>query len=166
MTGPTVPDGDFRLPSSSKMDMTSTTSSSTSAAPSAATAAVLVQSAPVPSDAVSVQGPNFENPMGLQEFLGSYERIGFQATSFGRAIRIVENMVSLNETLFQKQRESLNKRSVFISENGAFQTNPSPPTSHPSTWTPPSAVRRNARSSSDTPPTSSRPACARPSSTS
>ena len=62
--------------------------------PSAATAAVLVQSAPVPKDAIPVQGPNFERPLGLQELLSSYERIGFQATSLGRAIEIVEKMVS------------------------------------------------------------------------
>ncbi|KAG8990682.1 Deoxyhypusine synthase [Tulasnella sp. JGI-2019a] len=72
--------------------MTSTTSSSFGAVPKTASEAVLGHSDPVPSDSVSVQGPNFENPIGLQELLGSYERIGFQATSFGRAIRIVEKM--------------------------------------------------------------------------
>jgi deoxyhypusine synthase len=44
--------------------------------------------------AVSVEGPNFDIPMSLQDLLGSYERIGFQATSLGRAIEIVNRMVS------------------------------------------------------------------------
>ncbi|EJD53497.1 Deoxyhypusine synthase [Auricularia subglabra TFB-10046 SS5] len=63
-----------------------------SAVPAAASAAVLVQSEPLPDDAVTVQGPSFDAPLGLQEFLRSYERIGFQATSLGRAIDIVNKM--------------------------------------------------------------------------
>ena len=62
--------------------------------PSQASAAVLQPSDPVPVDAVSVEGPNFDNVLSLQSMLSSYERIGFQATSFGRAIRIVDKMVS------------------------------------------------------------------------
>ncbi|KAG8848098.1 Deoxyhypusine synthase [Tulasnella sp. 330] len=74
--------------------MTSTTahSSQQDGVPAAASQAVLVHSAPVPLDSVSVQGPNFDNPISLQQLLCSYERIGFQATSFGRAISIVEKM--------------------------------------------------------------------------
>ncbi|KAF8195927.1 Deoxyhypusine synthase [Mycena galopus ATCC 62051] len=63
-----------------------------SAIPSGASAAILLPSAPLPDDAVSVQGPNFDSPHSLQTFLNSYERIGFQANSFGRAIKIVNNM--------------------------------------------------------------------------
>lgn len=78
------------------MTSTTTTLDATQrdAVPATASQAVLVHSAPVPSDAVSVRGPDFDRPIGLQELLGSYERIGFQATSFGRAISIVEKMVS------------------------------------------------------------------------
>ena len=54
---------------------------------------VLNPSDPVPEDAVSVQGPNFDNPLDLQEFISSYERIGFQANSLGKAIHIVNKMV-------------------------------------------------------------------------
>jgi deoxyhypusine synthase len=61
--------------------------------PSDAAAAVLQRSVSVPDDAVSVQGPNFDAPMSLQQLLGCYERIGFQATSLGRAIEIVNRMV-------------------------------------------------------------------------
>jgi deoxyhypusine synthase len=61
--------------------------------PSNVAAAVLKHSAPVPQEAVSVQGPNFDAPISLQELLGCYERIGFQATSLGRAIEIVSRMV-------------------------------------------------------------------------
>ncbi|KAK0230604.1 Deoxyhypusine synthase [Armillaria fumosa] len=60
--------------------------------PSGASAAVLQPSDPVPDTAVSVEGPNFDNPLSLQEFICSYERIGFQANSLGRAITIVNKM--------------------------------------------------------------------------
>lgn len=61
--------------------------------PSGASAAVLQPSEPVPSDAISVKGPNFEKSHTLQDFLGTYSRIGFQAQSLGKAIEIVNNMV-------------------------------------------------------------------------
>jgi deoxyhypusine synthase len=67
---------------------------STASAPNGASAAVLQPSEPMPIGAVSVQGPNFDVPMSLQDFLGSYERIGFQANSLGKAIDIVNRMVS------------------------------------------------------------------------
>ncbi|KZV68134.1 deoxyhypusine synthase [Peniophora sp. CONT] len=60
--------------------------------PTGAAASVLKASDPVPADAVSVKGPNFEEPLSLDAFLGSYERIGFQATSFGKAIDVVNKM--------------------------------------------------------------------------
>lgn len=62
--------------------------------PSGATSAVFQPSQPLPENAVPVQGPNFDEPITLQNLLGSYERIGFQATSLGRAIEIVNKMVS------------------------------------------------------------------------
>lgn len=61
--------------------------------PGGAAAAILQPSQPIPDDAVSVQGPNFEKPLSLQGFLQSYERIGFQANSLGKAIHIVNQMV-------------------------------------------------------------------------
>ncbi|KAI0032384.1 Deoxyhypusine synthase [Vararia minispora EC-137] len=63
-----------------------------STVPSGASAAVLKPSDPVPSDAVAVEGPDFDAPLSLQTFLGAYERIGFQASSFGTAVRIVDKM--------------------------------------------------------------------------
>ncbi|KAG9077267.1 Deoxyhypusine synthase, partial [Ceratobasidium sp. UAMH 11750] len=63
-----------------------------SALPAAAAAAVLVQSQPVPDDAIPVRGPDFDKPLDLNTLLGGYEQIGFQATSLGRAIRIVNKM--------------------------------------------------------------------------
>jgi deoxyhypusine synthase len=65
-----------------------------SSVPSGASNAVLLPSQPVPEGAVSVEGPNFDSEVGLGDLLDSYERIGFQATSLGRAIRIVNKMVS------------------------------------------------------------------------
>jgi len=61
--------------------------------PSGASSAVLKPSDPVSEDAVSVQGPNFDNSLDLQQFISSYERIGFQANSLGKAIHIVNKMV-------------------------------------------------------------------------
>lgn len=61
--------------------------------PFGAAASVLKASDPVPEDAISVKGPDFEQPLSLDAFLRSYERIGFQATSFGKAINIVDAMV-------------------------------------------------------------------------
>ncbi|KAF9483929.1 Deoxyhypusine synthase [Pholiota conissans] len=60
--------------------------------PGGAAAAILQPSEPVPNDSVSVQGPNFEAPLSLGDFLQSYERIGFQANSLGQAINIVNRM--------------------------------------------------------------------------
>ncbi|KAJ7095349.1 Deoxyhypusine synthase [Mycena belliarum] len=60
--------------------------------PTGASAAVLVPSAPMPESSVAVEGPNFDFPLSLQAFIKSYERIGFQATSLGRAINIVNQM--------------------------------------------------------------------------
>jgi len=61
-------------------------------APAGAQAAILQQSVPVPEDAVPVKGPDFDRALDLDGFLRSYKSIGFQATSFGRAIDIVERM--------------------------------------------------------------------------
>ncbi|THH29127.1 hypothetical protein EUX98_g5053 [Antrodiella citrinella] len=67
-------------------------SSSTTIIPSGAASAVLKPSDPVSDNAVSVEGPNFDNALSLQELLDSYKRIGFQANSLGKAIDIVNNM--------------------------------------------------------------------------
>ncbi|KAF9451691.1 deoxyhypusine synthase [Macrolepiota fuliginosa MF-IS2] len=60
--------------------------------PSGASAAILKPSEAVPDSAISVKGPQFDKPYNLQEFLASYQRIGFQATSLSRAIDIVDHM--------------------------------------------------------------------------
>jgi deoxyhypusine synthase len=64
-----------------------------SSIPQGASAAILKQSEPVPEEAVAVQGPNFDEHPTLESLLGSYERIGFQANSLGKAIKIVDKMV-------------------------------------------------------------------------
>lgn len=64
------------------------------AVPNSASAAVLQRSDPIPEAAVSVQGPDFDTPLSLDQLLKSYERIGFQANSLGKAIDIVNKMVS------------------------------------------------------------------------
>lgn len=64
--------------------------------PAGASAAVLQPSEAIPENAPYVNGPNFEQPVTLDSLLSDYDRIGFQATSLGRAIDIVNKMVSRN----------------------------------------------------------------------
>lgn len=97
--------------------------------PAAAAAAVLVHSQPVPEDAVPIRGPDFDSPLDLNTLLGGYERIGFQATSLGRAIHIVNKMAS---TLFFSQNKPNSNRPTF-SVLGVFRMNHSPRTSLPTT---------------------------------
>lgn len=58
-----------------------------------AAAAVLVKSDPLPEDAISIEGPDFNKNFDLQSLLKSYSRIGFQASGLATAIDIVNNMV-------------------------------------------------------------------------
>ena len=46
-----------------------------------ATASVLLRSAPVPENSVTVKGPDFNQKLNLHELLENYSRIGFQAFS-------------------------------------------------------------------------------------
>ncbi|KAJ2451160.1 Deoxyhypusine synthase [Coemansia sp. RSA 2336] len=62
------------------------------AAPDVATAAVLVKSEGVPDDAQPVRGYDFDNGVDYDALLGSYASTGFQATSFGRAVEIINKM--------------------------------------------------------------------------
>jgi deoxyhypusine synthase len=61
--------------------------------PLGASSAVLRPSEPVGDAAVAVKGPNFDNNLSFAEFIDSYNKIGFQATSLGQAIDIVNKMV-------------------------------------------------------------------------
>ena len=49
----------------------------------------------MPDFAVTVEGPNFDEEMTLQKLLASYQRVGFQANSLGKAIDIVNKMVHM-----------------------------------------------------------------------
>ncbi|KAF8138522.1 Deoxyhypusine synthase [Boletus edulis] len=60
--------------------------------PAGPAAAVLKRSEPLPGTAVPVQGPDFDKSLSLQDLLGRYDTIGFQATSLGKAIEIVNRM--------------------------------------------------------------------------
>ncbi|KAF2866460.1 Deoxyhypusine synthase [Massariosphaeria phaeospora] len=66
------------------------------AAPSTATDAVLKPSAPVPTGARPVQGIDFDHyarhSITVEELVGGYADMGFQATSVGEAVRIVNDM--------------------------------------------------------------------------
>jgi deoxyhypusine synthase len=65
------------------------------AVPASVSNAVLKPSYPLMENVVSVQGPNFDDNLSLQQLLASYERIGFQANSLGKAIEVVNRMVSI-----------------------------------------------------------------------
>jgi deoxyhypusine synthase len=60
---------------------------------STARESVLKPSDALPADAVHIKGPDLSHPIDLQQLLGAYETIGFQATGVARAIKVVEEMV-------------------------------------------------------------------------
>jgi|TARA_R110002003_G_scaffold159_4_gene13755 hypothetical protein len=68
-------------------------------APAAATDAVLKPSAPVPEGSREVQGIDFNQyasrSITVEELVGGYANMGFQATSVGEAVRIINDMVSV-----------------------------------------------------------------------
>jgi hypothetical protein len=70
-----------------------------SSAPTGATDAVLKPSAPVPDGSREVQGIDFNQyaarSITVEELVGGYANMGFQATSVGEAVRIINDMVSL-----------------------------------------------------------------------
>jgi deoxyhypusine synthase len=74
------------------------------AAPTGATDAVLKPSEPVPADAKEVQGIDFNQyanrSITVEELIRGYSNMGFQATSVGEAVRIINGMVSLRHGLF------------------------------------------------------------------
>jgi deoxyhypusine synthase len=82
-------------------DNTQNAEASSSTQTQDAHALVLMPSESLPADATHIKGPNFDNAIGLQELLESYEKIGFQATGMAKAIAIVEKMASFSSTVNQ-----------------------------------------------------------------
>lgn len=103
--------------------------------PSGASSAVLKPSDPVPEDAVTVQGPNFDEHLTLNDFLSSYERIGFQANHLGRAINVVNKMV--RPALYSH----FDLSNTVLRGSGDCPTNPSQRTKTKSSAIPPSALK-------------------------
>jgi deoxyhypusine synthase len=70
----------------------------TASAPAGATDAVLKPSDPVPDGSREVQGIDFNQyasrSITVEELVGGYATMGFQATAVGEAVRIINNMVS------------------------------------------------------------------------
>jgi hypothetical protein len=62
--------------------------------PKGATDAVLVQSEEMPADTPLIEGPDFNKVLSLSDLLATYKHMGFQASGLGKAIDIVEKMVS------------------------------------------------------------------------
>jgi deoxyhypusine synthase len=69
-----------------------------SSAPAGATDAVLKPSEPVPEGSREVQGIDFNQyasrSITVEELIGGYASMGFQATSVAEAVRIINDMVS------------------------------------------------------------------------
>ena len=74
------------------------------AAPSGATDAVLKPSEPVPEGAKEVQGIDFnqyaKRSITVEELIAGYANMGFQATSVGEAVRIINDMVSSSQIVY------------------------------------------------------------------
>jgi hypothetical protein len=113
--------------------------------PHGASAAVLKQSEPIPDEAVAVQGPNFEEHPTLDTLLESYERIGFQANSLGKAINIVNKMVGAPLSMHVTKQPSV------LSVVGASPMSQSLRMKRTNVPAPSSAPERAATSSSATP---------------
>ena len=68
-----------------------------SLAPSDATAAILKPSDPVPEGSRQVKGIDFDHyaqrPITVDELVAGMTNMGFQATSVGEAVRIINDMV-------------------------------------------------------------------------
>jgi deoxyhypusine synthase len=77
--------------------MTTTGVNGTSAAPSVSTAAVLKQSIDMPPGAQKVEELDFDNFAGksitVEDLISGTSNMGFQASSIGEAVRIINEMV-------------------------------------------------------------------------
>jgi hypothetical protein len=93
--GTTLPDGSISN-SSDKGPSKSKTGDAAVAAN-----AVLKPSVPMPSSATQVRGVDFNNytkePITVKQLTSHFARTGFQASSIGRAVEIINNMVSFPE---------------------------------------------------------------------
>jgi deoxyhypusine synthase len=78
--------------------MAAASSAANSQAPSNATDAVLKPSDPISETAKEVQGIEFnkyaQRGITVEELVGGMANMGFQATSVGEAVRIINDMVS------------------------------------------------------------------------
>ncbi|KAJ2771349.1 Deoxyhypusine synthase [Coemansia nantahalensis] len=89
------------------------------ALPAVAAGAVLVRSEAVPEDSKRVRGYDFEGGVDYEQLLSSYAATGFQATSFGRAVEIVNHMRAwrlsdepIGESDSDEERDPSYRRSV------------------------------------------------------
>lgn len=88
-------------------------------APSGATDAVLKPSAPVPEGSHEVQGIDFNQyasrSITVEELVGGYANMGFQATSVGEAVRIINDMVSCSRQMAAlASRDAENHRNISV----------------------------------------------------
>ncbi|KAI8889581.1 deoxyhypusine synthase [Backusella circina FSU 941] len=72
--------------------MSSNNSSNNQSEPKGALDAVFVESVEMPEGSVLIQGPDFNKKLSLSDLLGSYKRMGYQASSLGEGIDIIKEM--------------------------------------------------------------------------
>ncbi|MBW0498868.1 hypothetical protein O181_038583 [Austropuccinia psidii MF-1] len=81
-------------------------------------AALFVKSVPVPSDAISVHGPDLNFPIDLCNLLKSYEKIGFQASSLHQSIEIIDKMrnwrLSNDDSTIERDSPEDHKTRIFL----------------------------------------------------
>ncbi|KAH9824760.1 Deoxyhypusine synthase [Melampsora americana] len=53
---------------------------------------IFVPSIPIPTETISINGPNFNHELNLNQLMESYQKIGFQATSLYQSIEIINKM--------------------------------------------------------------------------
>merc|ERR1711962_1317348 len=77
--------------------------------PSIVTDAVLIESAAMPDDAVTVEGYDFNQGIHYDKLLASMKRTGFQALHFGQAVEEINRMI-------QRRDEPMGEVGQYIEE--------------------------------------------------
>ncbi|CAI2182038.1 6444_t:CDS:2 [Funneliformis geosporum] len=85
-----------------------------SAALKTATTSVLLRSTPMPENAVTVKGPDFNNQLSLHELLEGYSRMGFQATSLDWRLSHEPILPDETEEYKEPLKRSTTKCKIFL----------------------------------------------------
>lgn len=91
MTGPKI----TSQPIADTVDLKAANSTQTTDSDGAPAAreSVLIQSVPMPKDAIEVRGYDFSKGLSYDALFNSYISVGFQGTAFGQALEVTRQMV-------------------------------------------------------------------------